>query len=474
MPSYYRGINDDSYLWRNDSGGPAKKPKTTNYDSTANDGDLVEAIKEDCIYEDGICISISGNSSDNGMVTDDGEMSGETVDEIMSMYFEKVVAVSSAVDIHDAKEQLFTLKKGLGKLLHLVGDKQRNHVIKQQNRMKALQLGCHWTLSTILKSLVGIKKQNHHKRTFFGLREPTNSTGINIDDTNSNGTVFDVVSGSVKVLSELLLADPSAATVEDCSNVDTPSKIKYQVYCAGGLDCVLLAMIRFNTSYDVQLHGCKFLSNLITPTSLPSSSFSYTDNDVCSLGGCSAIADDFYRSTNGLDVIIKTIHALIAGRNFVVYDQNSTEDTASVATPTVIGTEQLYCLFFTVTDFLKKFIQISDPRSGRRSELISSVKKANAIGNGDALRCLNINSKAENNRGLVSGSTTDTSMTMTGILMDGNEVEEFHNDWVYGHSKGKTPGLGKHLYTHIMSVLLEEDYTDSNFYDCENESSMEL
>ena len=237
-------------------------------------------------------LSSSTSTSEAMMVNEIDEYDDETtVKSILTNYLQNIDEIYTNVE-----ERAVVLKEGLDKLYRFVGGKNTNNIIKQQHRVEMLELGGHWLLTDLL-------------RTFLG-----NNNG-NGNETN----VVDVVIRACEILHELLLTDPNTAVVP--TSTSTTSKVKYQVYCAGGLDMILSALNKFPSNYHVQLTGCKFISCLISCSSSSSSSSSSFDNNnfdddfmddnenetendapYAHYGGnnLTGVIDDLYRSTDGL------------------------------------------------------------------------------------------------------------------------------------------------------------------------------
>ena len=391
-------------------------------------------------------LSSSTSTSEAMMVNEIDEYDDETtVKSILTNYLQNIDEIYTNVE-----ERAVVLKEGLDKLYRFVGEKNTNNIIKQQHRVEMLELGGHWLLTDLL-------------RTFLG-----NNNG-NGNETN----VVDVVIRACEILHELLLTDPNTAIVP--TSTSTTSKVKYQVYCAGGLDMILSALNKFPSNYHVQLTGCKFISCLISCSSSSSSSSSSSfdnnnfDDDVmffdnnhfdddfmdddenendapyAHYGGnnLTGVIDDLYRSTDGLDVIVR----LVGGYNFVdggaaanmPSSMNNTNNNGS------LRTVQIWGLFFNATSVIQKVLQQSDPNSNRRSEIIKKVKE----------HSYTIHHRSNSN------NEGDDAMIDDDIdINNGELVEDFHSSWG-GYGSGK--GLAKHMYDHIMSILIDEDdYNDAD------------
>jgi hypothetical protein len=480
MPSIYRsGIDNDGRLRRIDIGGPPSKKQRTDNDADsphplASTTTIFEELSSNSSHSCSDCTSVikNNNSNDNedAVVDDDEERMGgmivsssslslsiseammvvevdeyndeTTVKSILTNYLQNIDEIYT-----NEEERTVVLKEGLDKLYHLVGEKNTNYIIKQQHRVEMLELGGHWLLTDLL-------------RTFLA----GNNNG-NGNETN----VVDVVSRACEILHELLLTDPNAATTTSTatSTASTTSKVKYQVYCAGGLDMILSALNKFPSNYHVQLTGCKFISCLISCSSSSSSSSSFDNNNFeddlmnhddnentphAHYGGnnLTGVIDDLYRSTDGLDVIVR----LVGGYNFV--DDGTAANMPSsmnnisnnINNNGSLRTVQIWGLFFNATSVIQKVLQQSDPNSNRRSEIIMKVKEYSYATH---YRSNNNNNEGDDNEMI----DDDIDINNNG----GEHVEDFHSSWGYGSGKG----LAKHMYDHIMSILIDEDdYNDAD------------
>merc|ERR1712238_187626 len=123
--------------------------------------------------------------------------------------------------------------------------------------------------------------------------------------------------------------------------------------------------------------------------------------------------------------------------------------------PTLLSTNQIWQLFFSAVSVVQQVLQQSDPNSNRRSELIAIVQERST--------------NRHNNNFYYNDNDYDND-AMTDIIggddnddMNGCEhIEDFHSSWGYG-SNSKSKGFGKHMYEHIMSILIDEDdYNDAD------------
>ena len=448
MPSYYRGIDDDSHLWRIDVNGPSKKQRIQSDDTDDSPINFFEECSSTGSSSNNSLFTKDDNHqpvtcAEDGMDTEDVTLgcvdSDSNVEDILSNYIQNINQVYP-----DEEEQIIVLKKGLDKLLFLVGGSQTNNIVKQRNRNSMLNLGGHWQMTDILKKYAGNRRQQGRHGNNY----------CNKQNKGEHDFVFDretrivaIVIQACKILSELLLTDPNAvAAGAHASSTSSSGRIKYQIYVAKGMDVILSAMNRFPSNLDIQITGCKFLSNLISRPSTSSSSSSFCDDNAPDE---SCMVDDLYRSTNRLDLIIR----LIGGYNFIDSTSNDIGSSVSPSEPTKISGNQVWYLFFSGMDVIKKVLQQSDPNLNRRSELITAVR-------GIKERSINFDISSYNYCGDRINDTMMADDEDNTEDYDGDHVEGFHSSWGFG-STNMHQGFGKHIYDHFMSILLEEENKES-------------
>mmetsp|Transcript_53965 Transcript_53965/g.61438 ORF Transcript_53965/g.61438 Transcript_53965/m.61438 type:complete len:476 (-) Transcript_53965:440-1867(-) len=465
MPSNYRGNDDNSHLWRIDIGGPPSKKRRTgdpdisplataifeecssnSSDSTGSDTIIVCGHHENSItdYDGDIDRDDVIIASEPMMVAEvDGyniNFDDDTVESILNNYIKNNDTVCT-----NEVEQVEVLREGVDKLWLMVSENNNNFIIKQQRRIEILESGGHWSLTDVLRRFVGNRTEQ----------------GYEYNDNNDilNKKIVAVVIQACKVLSELLLTDPNAAATKITTSTNTATstaaKVKYQLYICGALDMIISAMKRYPSNFDVQLTGCKFLSHLI---SRPLSCDSCDEDNV--MTNRTGVIDDLYRSTNGLDSII----LLVGGNNFsdggspalpsmMMTSSERNNDFFHQQQPTLLSTNQIWQLFFSAVSVVQQVLRQSDPNSNRRSEMIAIVEERSINRHNNNFYYNDYDNDAMTE--IIGGDDNDD--------MDGCEhIEDFHSSWGYG-SNSKSKGFGKHMYEHIMSILIDEDdYNDAD------------
>ena len=150
MPSYYRGIDDASLIWRIDN-RPSKRQRTVfGIDCAESD-----------FFNDRKAVSFSSSTEDEDMMTMEGDSykNNGNIETILRHY------------IGTNNDVLF-LEEGLDKILEMISSKNRNEASKEFNRSEMLRLGGHWMITNLLLNLTRERERNcntdMHARTCPG------------------------------------------------------------------------------------------------------------------------------------------------------------------------------------------------------------------------------------------------------------------------------------------------------------------
>lgn len=408
MPLHYREIEDD-HLWRIDAENdvrPSKRRRTSMVERFEKYGIDCEGISND--DTDWKESSFSRSSMEEDL---DASSSLESSSDLMAL--DESDSIESLLQHYiRANRNIDFLKQGLDKLLALVGATDQSKFSKQRHRAEMLDSGGHWMVANLLTSLT---------QDYCGC-EPSDSMNDNDVDArstyNNNSdkeTVLAVVTRSCQILRELLLTN-----AVDKSNAD--AIIRYQIYCAGGLDAVVSALKRFPTNFEVQLAGCQFLSQLLSIQGT-------SENDGIN-PTTTTLVKNLYQSTDRLRVIVRLV--AFGTKTSLNNNDNHNEDL-------FLSSTQMWQLFFVVADIVRSVVRQSALDSSCRSEIIQTVEEY-------------LNCKHDNDTTAIDevhgrkGFRNHSSGASWGR----------YNNRSAGGSKHNS-GIGKYMYEHLMTILVDED-----------------
>eukprot|EP00531_Pseudo-nitzschia_arenysensis_P010246 CAMPEP_0116120978 /NCGR_PEP_ID=MMETSP0329-20121206/3459_1 /TAXON_ID=697910 /ORGANISM="Pseudo-nitzschia arenysensis, Strain B593" /LENGTH=432 /DNA_ID=CAMNT_0003614775 /DNA_START=199 /DNA_END=1497 /DNA_ORIENTATION=- len=418
MPLHYRGIEDD-HLWRIDTENdvrPSKRRRTSAVERFEKYGIDCEEISND--HDDWKESSFSRSSMEEEYM--DASSSLESSSDLMAL--DENDSVESLLQHYiRANSDIHFLKQGLDKLLGLVGAKDQNKFTKQRHRAEMLDSGGHWMIANLLTSLTQDYgyEPNHNETS-----DSMNDHDVDVRSTHNNSDeelVVNVVTRSCQILRELLLTNSA-----DKTNAD--AIVRYQIYCAGGLDAVVSALKRFPSSFEVQLAGCQFLSQLLSIQGN-----SETDTDASSSSSnptTTTLIKNLYQSTDRLTVIVR----LVAGGTKSSLNNNN--NNAEL----FLSSTQMWQLFFVVADIVRSVVRQSTLDSSCRSEVIQTVEEY-------------LNCNTENN---------DTTMAIDSVHVNkgfGNSSGISRASYSNRSSSGSkhNSGIGKYMYEHLMTILVDEE-----------------
>ena len=289
------------------------------------------------------------------------------------------------------------LKKGLDKLLALVGAKNENTASKQSHQAELLNSGGHWMIANLLKSL----SQDHEPNNL-------NNESMNdhdIADSKDDEMVVAVVARSCQILRELLSKNSVGRSNEDAT-------VRYQIYCAGGLDAVVSALKRFPTSFEVQLAGCQFLSQLVQGT-----------NESTSNPTTSTLIKNLYQSTDHLQVIVRLVGC---------GTRSSLDDELC------LSSTQRWQLLFVVADIVRSVVRQSTLDFSCRSEVIRTVE--NYLGGGQ--------------------NHDDDTMVIDdgkGFGKPSGASRGYNGRSSAGSRHRYASGIGKYMHEYLMKIIVDEE-----------------
>jgi hypothetical protein len=449
MPSHYRGIDDESDIWRIDvesEDRPSKRQRCTavteifeKYGIDCDDTDIGnssmnerKAASFSCSSEEEDIMDASSSleSSSDTMTVEDhcDDKDHESVESILQYYIR-------------SNNEIEFLKEGLDKLLELIGannnNKSNNNAVsKQRHRLEMLDFGGHWMITNLLATLTRREDGHEHEHGHghgHGHDHTSKMDAMDDEDVvisvNNNTVVEDddervvaVVARSCQILRELLSmkiqeAIPSTTTIA--------TNVRYQIYCAGGIDAVVSALKRFPTSFDIQLAGCQCLSHLVSCKG--SNSGSSNDKGSTGTNGSSrssssssnpttTLVNNLYQSTDRLNVIVRLLGC---GMRNTLQDNSSPSSSNKL----FLSNTQSWQLYFVVADIVRSVVRQSSDDSTCRSEMIRTVEK------------YFISDGGGRNRHSNDGDT---------MAIDG-----CNGDGMYG--------IGRHMYEHLMTILIDEE-----------------
>lgn len=447
MPSYYRGIDDDDHIWRidveNDS-RPSKRQRTAvpemfeKYGIGYNDSiNNIKPASFSCSYEEEDMDASSSLESSSVMMTveDDCEKEYESVEIILQDY----IRINNEIEI---------LKEGLDKLIERVGSKNNNVVSKQRHRVELLNSGGHWMITDLLANLTRKDEYSHDARM---------DVIDDGDDNNINNTVeFDderviaVVARSCEILREILLTNPSNTHIETIPNESNASKdatVRYQIYCAGGLDAVISALKRFPTSFDIQLAGCQFISHLVSYKASNGANSKNKDGDTNGKNTRSntnptlTLINNLYRSTDRLNIVVRVLGGGV--RNHLPSSTSSKK--------WLLSNTQIWQLYFVVTAIVRSVVRQLPIDSKFRSEIMCTIEKC-LIGDGD---------------GSCNSNGNTTTMDKCNVREYDNDDDRYHSresKGYYSRSYNSSSsairhanGIKRHMFEHLMTILIDEE-----------------
>ena len=427
MPSHYRGIDDESHIWRIDvenESRPSKRQRREifeKYGIDCNGTDIGSSMNKrkaasfSCSSEeeDSILDASSSLESSSDTMTvedhccDDKDHHESSVESILQHY------IRSDNDIEFIKE-------GLDKLLELIGAKKNNNAIsKHRHRIEMLDVGGHWMITNLLAALTQRENGYGHGHGHDEYEHNSNMDAMDVATNNNNNNntvvvecddderVVAVVARSCQILRELLSMNQQQEAISSTTSV---AKVRYQIYCAGGLDAVVSALKRFPTSFEIQLVGCQCLSHLVSITMI----------------------NNLYQSTDKLNIIVRLLGC---GMRNTLQDHGSNSSDKLFLSKT-----QSWQLYFVVADIVRSVVKQTSIDSICRSEVIRTVKKYFISGNGNG----DDNDNDGGGRHRRNSNEDDSTMAIDECIEDG-----IH-------------GIGRHMYEHLMTILIDDEQVVSD------------
>ena len=398
MPSYYRGIDDASLIWRINN-RPSKRQRTVfGIDCAESD-----------FFNDRKAVSFSSSTEDEHMMTMEGDSykNNGNIETILRHY------------IGTNNDVLF-LEEGLDKILEMISSRNRNEASKEFNRSEMLRLGGHWMITNLLSNLTRERERNCN-------------TDMHVTDDEEERIVV-VVSQSCQILQELLLANSICAhgNGDNKSNDGINEAVRYQIYCAGGIDAVVSSLKRFPTSFKVQLAGCKCLLHLVSVKSLKHSNIKHIGRNI-------------YQSTDQLKVILR----LLGGGSLNPLQKSSCGNQFN------LSNTQIWQLHFVIADIVRNVVRQLPEKSKCLSEVVSVLERCffddgshNHELNDDSMAIDECNSHVRDYKNSVHSGRA-------------GEYNRFSNGSRNGNRR--VDGLHRHMYEHLMTILNEEsDLANAN------------
>ena len=436
MPSHYRGIDDESHIWRIDvenESRPSKRQRREIFEKYGIDCDTHDAtddIGSGMNKRKATSFSCSSEEEDNLL---DASSSLESSSDTMTVedycceekdHHESFSVEGILQHYIRSDNDMECLREGLDKLLDLIGAKKNNNAIsKHRHRIEMLDVGGHWMITNLLAALT--QRENgygHGHGHGHGRYEYEHNSNMNMDamdvtttndDDNNNNTVVEeiddnervvaVVARSCQILRELLSMNQQQEAISSTTSV---AKVRYQIYCAGGLDAVVSALKRFPTSFDVQLVGCQCLSHLVSITMI----------------------NNLYQATDKLNIIVRLLGC---GMRNTLQDHNNGSNSGDKL---FLSKTQSWQLYFVVADIVRSVVKQTSIDSTCRSEVIRTVKKYFISGNGN-----DNDNRGGGGRHRRNSNEDDTTMAIDECIEDG-----IH-------------GIGRHMYEHLMTILVDDE-----------------
>lgn len=400
MPLHYREIDNDSHVWRIDTDEsdvrPSKRRRTNmveRFEKYGIDCDGIPSVNDDwkdssfsrSSMEEDIDASSSLESSSETMALEDDDHN-KTVETILQQHIR-------------ANSEIEFLKKGLDKLLALVGAKDENTAAKQSHRAEMLSSGGHWMIANLLTSLTRDYETNNKNKESMNDQD--------VADNKDDEMVAAVVARSCQILRELLFKNSAGRNNEDAI-------VRYQIYCAGGLDAVVSALKRFPTSFEVQLAGCQFVSQLVQGT-----------NESTGNPTTSTLIKNLYQSTDQLEVIVRLVGC---------GTRSSLDDELC------LSSTQRWQLLFVVADIVRSVVRQSTLDFSCRSEVIRTVEKY--------LVC--------------DGNHDDDTMVIDdgsgkGFGKPSGASRGYNGRSSVGSRHHHASGIGKYMYEYLMKIIVDEE-----------------